>query len=335
MKILSNHWEDPKAAHLLDEDIWFTLNQNLLVQMANTKFGKDLLCIEDKQLPIVAMGKNYVRYCIRPGKFISDFRIGAKWANTVRCRFSQFQSYSRYFLNDNPVLISPLARYARSVCATVTTVYPDPNVETTTVDGTAEYNNEENFATTRGAATGTSAADSGALNYCGRCEKHSADDFIVDRGFYLFDTSSITDTDTLDSAVLSLYGRDSGTANTDTSDVDIVSTTPASNTAITTADFDQFGSTAFSSIAISSWVTSAYNDFTLDASGIASITTTGVSKFGARNSRDTDNSAPTGDNATLCSMAETATTAQDPKLAVTHSAAAAATTFLLTLGVGT
>ena len=75
-----------------------------------------------------------------------------------------------------------------------------------------------------------------------------------------------------------------------------------------------------------------YNNFTLDASGLAEIILTdspGVSRFGLRHDAEFDNTEPTSvgaDSECICSvnMAETALTTQDPKLTVTWTAAAAA-----------
>lgn len=94
----------------------------------------------------------------------------------------------------------------------------------------------------------------------------------ITRGIALFDTSSIPDTTTITSATLSLYGY-AKTDNLNTSpDINIYSSNPASNTALVGADYSTVGSTAFSTaISYSSWVIEGYNNFALNANGLASI----------------------------------------------------------------
>ena len=74
------------------------------------------------------------------------------------------------------------------------------------------------------------------------------------------------------------------------------------------------------------WSTSAYNDFTLNATGISNVSKTGVSKFGLRNPEyDVANSAPANpggavQNTLVCHYdADRTGTTNDPKLTVVHS----------------
>jgi len=210
---------------------------------------------------------------------------------------------------------------------TVSTFYPDPSPGTTSISGRVINSgaNGEPWATTRGAADGTSASDAVTQSTLARAVYLSGTNrYIITRGFFLFDTSPITDTDTISAGVLTFFAAATGVTDTDTSDIDVVASTPASNTAIAVGDFDQVGTTVFASKALSAWVDTdgTGNDFTLNASGIAAISKTSITKFGTRNSRDTDDSAPTGENDVSCYYASEAGTTKDPKLVVTHAAAA-------------
>lgn len=203
---------------------------------------------------------------------------------------------------------------------TTTTVFPDADPESTSVDGNVvneEPNETGGWAAARDAATGDAASSS---DTSGVIRASVGVFYVVNRVFTLFDTSSIG-SDTIDSATVSLYRDDSNIAfaNDETTDIDCVSSSPASNTDITTADFDQVGSTVFGSFAMASTTVNTYFDITLDANGIANIDGSGVSKFGFRNSRDTDNAQPTGQNRISVSMADTGGTTQDPKLVVEHT----------------
>lgn len=209
---------------------------------------------------------------------------------------------------------------------TTSTFYPDPNVETTTCDGNVSVSAAVGWASNHDAATGT-VDDSAIANYfIARFE--SGTTYTIYRQFWGFDTSSIPDTDVIDSATLSLYGR-STVDNADTVTAHIVPTTSTFTTSLATTDFNDFtvdGATdTYGSIAFASWNTAAYNDFTLNASGIANISKTGITRFGGRQSRDYGDSAshtlaPTGQNLASSFTADQAGTTNDPKLVVVHSA---------------
>lgn len=226
---------------------------------------------------------------------------------------------------------------------TTSTFYPDANVETTSVDGFVALAGQSSWSAARDAADGSAASDTATNDSVGYV-RQGATTYACNRGFFLFDTSSIPDTDSISAATLSIYGLASDTIdaiNDASSYINVVSSSPASNTALTTADFDQFGTTVFStSIDITSWSTTGYNDFALNASGIANITKTGVSKFCSREGHDIDNVDPGGSGGLFSSAggyyADQAGTTNDPKLVVTHAAAAATARIptLLLMGVG-
>lgn len=203
--------------------------------------------------------------------------------------------------------------------ATDSTFYPDPNAETTTVDGAVVYD-DATYSTARNAVTGESAFDSPASE-TGAQHSLFGGIYYIRRAFFLFDTSSIPDTDTITEATFSYKLADNNGNNADaTHTAAVVSSSPASNTAISTADYDQVGSTSFGSSAYTG-TQNSYKDFSLNASGIANISKTGVSKFATRGTEDIANSAPTGLNQHNIFYADSAGTTSDPKLVVTHSAA--------------
>lgn len=233
-----------------------------------------------------------------------------------------------------------LARPELHIGMTTTTVYPDPSIETTTVDGAVGMNSGS-WTTSHNATTGTFADDSsvyiganiGIGIYPGQ---------YIDRGFMLFDTSSIG-SDTIDSAVLSIadYGNTLSNQNTGADNIYfIVDSSPASNTALVTADFDQSGDAidnptrlsgtiAGTSISTGTSGTPVYNDFTLNATGEAAINGSGVSKFGMRIGYD-DTAAKLAayNNRWLPASAERSGTGGDPKLVVVHTASGGGTTFI-------
>ena len=212
---------------------------------------------------------------------------------------------------------------------TTSTFYPDADPETTSMDGDVFQSGVNvTWATIHdGAGNGNDGATRNPqIN--ARIETTATGYNVVVRSPTLFDTSAIPDTDNIDSATLSYSGESvTNTWTPATFSINIYATTPASNTAIASADYAQFGTTAFSTaIASGSWSTTGYNDFVLNASGLAGISKTGVSKFGTRESQhDAPNSEPTfeanRDLIIKAYSADAAGTTTDPKLVVVHSAA--------------
>ena len=104
----------------------------------------------------------------------------------------------------------------------------------------------------------------------------------------------------------------------------VVSSNPTSNTSAAVGDFSLFGTTAYSNtIDLSSMSTGVYVDWTINATGLAAINTSGITKFGFREGHDIINSAYAGAYDTVNSIityaAEQAGTTKDPKLVVVHT----------------
>ena len=156
----------------------------------------------------------------------------------------------------------------------------------------------------------------------------SLERYTIRRSWFAFDTSSIPDTDTISSATFTIYG--SGRASEDDSGttVDVVSATTTSGTEIAVGDFGNTGSTVFADKAISAWDTTDGNpnDFTLNASGIANISKTGLSKFAIKAGIDTDNNFPHSgyeSNSVGGYFGDQTGVDTDPTLTVVHSGGAA------------
>jgi RHS repeat-associated protein len=213
------------------------------------------------------------------------------------------------------------------VGSTTTTVYPDAHPESTTVDGVVwDAGNNVTWANLI-AEPGNAANDNNTSAVYIYIESTATTNQWkeLDRAIFLFDTSSIPDTDTIDSATLSIYG----TAKVDnlsiTPDINVYSAAPASDTALVSGDFDSFGSTAYASaLSYASLDASDYNDLSFNASGKSAVDKTDVSKFGVRNANyDVAESAPTWSSSSYSYFggyyADQSGTTQDPKLVVEHS----------------
>lgn len=235
-----------------------------------------------------------------------------------------------------------LPRLATAVNFATTTVFPDPNPETTSFDGNAARRpaSAESWATIHDATDGTTdgTADDVIDSNTPSINENGTAWTRIQRLITLFDTSSIPDADTISATTYSLFCTNAGN-NGHTMNVDMVTCTPASNTAIALADYSTFTTTLqATSISVGSFGANAYTDFTLNATGLGNISKTGITKFGCRISADTNNVEPT--KATTSTSinsqhADTAGTDNDPKLVVTHAGAAGGTASLRTLlGVG-
>ncbi len=193
------------------------------------------------------------------------------------------------------------------------------------VDGRVQRESVNEGYTTIHNGAGTSASDTDAIISLILFATSTTDQYSALARFICgFDTSSIADTDVLDSATLSLWGFDSSTGLGDT-DVDIVSSAPASSSTLANGDYANLGTTRFATgVAISAFNIGSYEDYTLNASGEAQIDFTGNSFFGVRRKWDVDNSfTGTWSSSAFTRIrfqaADTTGTANDPKLVVEHS----------------
>lgn len=322
-------YNDPSIGNRINENLWFKENQELLLGMANTTHGRELLCIPKDYPKIVEIGKCHLKATLGNGKYLYDFRVGAKWANVIRYKWEQFNSYARYFVTDNhSVVLSPLTKYSRSLVATTTTKYPDPDPETTTVDGRTGKGDSTNWATTQTSATGEAirTLSNEASEISTRSRRVGTSTYEIHRGYFLFDTSSIDDAETINSATFSLYVLSTSDGDNDGQDyIALTSSSPASNTNLVDADYNDLGTTKYATdIDIGSISTSAYNDWTLNATGLAAISKTGVTKLGTREGHDIENAtiADSSRNDIEHYFADQTGTTNDPKLVVVSSAAA-------------
>ena len=209
-----------------------------------------------------------------------------------------------------------------SIGNTTTTIYPDPHPESTSVDGYAAFDaSGSSWATIHDAATSDSAADTPTISNGAYTGKVGAGRWIY-RAFFLFDTSSIGGGATINSATFSLYPTAVVTSSIGNEYISLASSSPASNTAITTADYDQVGTTKLAPDLNTSSVTlNTYNNWVLNATGTSTINGAGVSKFVLRHGNDIVNADPSGsgyNGINGITWADEAGTTQDPKLVVEH-----------------
>ena len=196
--------------------------------------------------------------------------------------------------------VVPASEFARAdivypveIGANPDTFYPDAHPETASVDGLVYEATQAIWATIRTAA-GDGADDSGDTALVGSSCSATEDEYNrLYRILALFDTSGIGEL-IIASAVLSLRGS-AKLNNIANADINVYSSAPASDDELVAGDYATLGGTPFCDTAITwgDWVTGGYNDFTLNAAGLAAINKTGISKFGARSAyHDVGNNPP-------------------------------------------
>ncbi len=184
----------------------------------------------------------------------------------------------------------------------------------------------EGWSTMRG-ATGTGASHTDAAhNFAGcRCYSSSNTWEWIERSFFPFDTSALTSGVVISSADFAVKG----TAKASTIDHKVVldKTTPASTSSLATTDYElthhDCVKQSDTEIACSTWSTSGFNVFALNATGLGNINKTGVTEFGGKILVDFSDTTPTWSNAAYsyvqCYFSEQTGTTSDPYLSVTYS----------------
>lgn len=241
------------------------------------------------------------------------------WARKMSMRYFRWLMNRQRLFKGSELLIDGYVLQPRHMAfATVSTFYPDPNVETTTVDGYLESAYGV-WATIRAQANASVTNDSDAAHYFQSYRDGGGS--LLKRHVYLFDTSTIPDSDTVSGAVISFYKTATAVTNSDATETfDVVTSNPAANTSLTAADYNisNFGSSTLGSKSLSTMSLSAYFDITLNS--VASISKTGVTKLGHRMGLDLSNTNPTsGGNQSDIRTADYTGTSSDPKLVVTHA----------------
>lgn len=237
-----------------------------------------------------------------------------------------------HFMGDTTLLRSELPL----VFLTESTFNPDAGTGSTTCDAAMfRHAVDETLATIR-AGAGTLAQDTNAEErYWGiRASTTSGQYQQLGRGACGFDSSSIPDSDVISAGSYSCYLVDelngmSGDASTNSQSV-LVSFSPATDNDFEPSDYGSFGSTEFGNTGTQSTLSmAAHNAITMNASGLAAISKTGVTNLGVRVRWDLDNTetgltwTSTGNQQVRQAFADDATAAKHPKLVVTHAAAAA------------
>jgi len=210
------------------------------------------------------------------------------------------------------------------------TVYPDPGSGSTTCDGYVyhRWDPGRTWADITGWPTSTHlSAVASSQNLAGIICDTNADKYsFLYRSIFTFDTSALTAGAIVSSAVFSVFAN-AGLVNTisPAQGIALVGSNPASDNALVAADYASLGVSLYApALPLSSWATSSYNDFTLNATGLAAISKTGITKFGLTLDADRSNTEPTWVSGAQARVGgyyvDQAGTANDPKLVITYDA---------------
>jgi len=145
------------------------------------------------------------------------------------------------------------------------------------------------------------------------------------RVFVLFDTSTLGDSDSIDSATMELVVLSGGIIDNFTDSISMVTTNPVSATAIAVGDYSRIlavKQAADLTVAGLTADSSTYNAFTLNSTGRGNISLDGITKFGIRTTAENDDDEPSwvsdkGTKVTFLSADHSGSV--KPKLVVTHT----------------
>jgi hypothetical protein len=307
---------------------WFEQHQKVLLFFVNTWIGKLFFRIYNdvpKGKKIIKLLPNCYTWKNENGSFTTDFRTHDKFGKRLYYGLKPVW-HVMHFL-DWLFLDKYVVRWSFGF-ATLT-VYPVAGANSP-IDGFVRASEPSgvSFSTLTG-HSGTISGDDTTGGENAFLSAHSTTNLydFLSRSIYVFDTSSLPDSDyAIDTAVLSLRGF-SKSNSLGLSDAhaatNIVSSSPTLDDQLQGGDFDSLGSTRFSSdIGYSAFSLAGYNDYSLNAPGIANINDTGLSKFGLRFAVDIDNGTPAWANSTFTTInayyADWEGTDFDPKLVINY-----------------
>lgn len=283
----------------------FDKYQQLLLRIANHPLGRAYLGLKDA--PVVKITPNSAHYLAGFNKKLplvtAHFYSSPRYAKKLQPVLAALLAYENYgnMLRHVDYLLPAIiekAQLAGLMAGVTGSFYSDASPESVSVDGhcgiyyvTSTYSG---WAAHRAAATGDDTSDTSGIIYMDLTDPNSTK-FSIYRGFMLYDTSSLATALSVDSAnwVFQYASVQSDTGWTIVDKLYLVSSNPASNTAVVNADFDAIGGTSFGvQTTVSAKSINTEYTIALNASGLANINTTGISKFGLRQGNDFENTDP-------------------------------------------
>lgn len=201
----------------------------------------------------------------------------------------------QYAINDDIELVpaeafnDPLFGYPFRVSGSAT-YYPDASPEGTSVDGYAGEGTNKTWANIIADGGDVAGDDIDILyGHCGTQAVNGEWSYLY-RMILVFDTSGLPDDATVTATTLSMYGNGKVDDTSNAPTINIVSSAPASNTAVVAGDYNSLGNVdtapfCDTPITYANWnigTPGTINNFLFNATGRAAISTTGPSRFGTK-----------------------------------------------------
>lgn len=264
---------------------------------------------------VIALYPNAVTARVSNHKKVTVFRTGPTHARRINRFQVHLDDISRFL--DKQIHDRQQAKYERLAKlyglrnayrlvagATETIVYPDPDPEITSHDGQSARTGANATFDVLHDATGNTNRDSIDSDFVQIRASATIDQYErITRLQFLFDVSSITDSDTLDDATLSVWivGKinsllGEGSLN---SALVVCEAVPGSDTASADSDFQAMLSTDFGRTGTQASITTGeYTDIILNALGEAEVDFTDLARYGLRDGWDIDDLIPHDTGAT-------------------------------------
>lgn len=281
----------------------FDKYQDFIVEFSDTQFGRDYLSQLTPVLdaPIVRVTPDSIHYLtddsitakfVSKSKYLGLFKTSLTAIDIAVSNGVNFYSDKEYVIPHFESLITPRP-WLPQIYLSEDVSSPDANPESTSVDGVIASGNNTTWATVHDLTTGSIAEDSASASSVQT--SFSTPNYSINRGIFLFDTSSIPSSAILSTDTLPKFQlrKNNLTGASDT--YGLVRSTPASNTAVVAGDFDAFtvhSDTAAATVAAGSINTGSYTDWDFSNSTYNTwITKGGITKLGLRNAKDYSSTA--------------------------------------------
>jgi hypothetical protein len=326
---------------------WFAKNQRLLLWLLNAPIIKIwfrwVFRIRQHDCPLKTritdiQPNNFSfgdRYFKKKGKWFrertTDFRTHPKFGKRAYYAFRPFW----WTIHAWDWLIADRFVPRLSYGFSTLTQFPGSTGTDNPVDGVVGVNPAGSSWASIRAAAGDDAQITNTIDDSTLLQTNASAQYIhMYRAIHCFNTAALTSGASISSAVLSHYVF-ALLASANVAGYSIDHCSPASTTNLSNSDYNIANWDSVkqaTDIAQASITTGAYNDWTLNATGIGNISKTGITKFGLRSSNDLTNTDPIFGNGKTNSletyMSNQGATTNDPKLVLTYTTA---TTYTQTL----
>lgn len=305
------HWLDKP----FDQEL-FEKYQTQLLYFVNNPIGKFYLGIKDPR-EVVKLTNNSFHVYKGKRQIEATFYGRPVYAEKLKwlAQNLKFSLNLPFVLNGVPIVFATTTTFnpnASAIDGIVARVVVAPGEVFSTLRNGAGTETPVYSGITPALYCGTSGGGFTAFNYIQRC-------------IVLFDTSALGSGADISATTFELYvtSKQDDWVN---GSISIVTSTPASNTTLETADYSQTGTVKQATdLTIASITTSAYNAWTFNATGISNISLTNISKFGVRYTFELEDSSPGWISGNLARfIAHSQQGANKPKLNITYTSAAGA-----------